>query len=497
MAEQEIYFIETLGGLYRDVQQKKVFPDSKFFVDCIPKGDPVSILKAYEKEKELPGFNLKEFVNANFILPVDSTSAYRSANKPILQHLEELWNELTRQPAVAHGGSLVHLPFPYIVPGGRFREIYYWDSYFTMLGLQVSKRIDIMQNMIDNFAYLIDTFGFIPNGNRTYYLSRSQPPFFTLMVELLAEEKGEDILLKYKAQIEKEYAFWMDGESFVAPGEDHRHVVRLGDGSIMNRYWDDKDTARPEAYREDSHAAEKSNDKELAHRHIRAACESGWDFSSRWFKDGKDMATIQAAHLIPVDLNCLLLHTEEVLQKIYALKKENILVDSFAQKIINRKTAIQKHCWNETNGFYFDYHFIEQTQTNQFTIAAAYPLFFSVAGKQQAAAVAKIIAGKFLLQGGVVTTLNDTGQQWDLPNGWAPLQWMTYRGLKNYGHHTLAGEIKNRWMAANEKVYAATGKMMEKYDVTDTLTKAGGGEYPNQDGFGWSNGVYLKFSREN
>lgn len=497
MPQQEIFYIETLGLLYRDVQLQKIFPDSKYFVDCIPNSDPSTILKKYETEKEQPGFNLKNFVTDHFIFPADVISTYQSGNKPMLQHLTALWDELTRQPQDIRGSTLITLPYAYIVPGGRFREIYYWDSFFTMLGLQVCKRIDIMQNMIDNFSYLIDTFGFIPNGNRTYYLSRSQPPFFTMMVELLAEESTENILLKYQPQIEKEYAFWMDGEKKPSTTDNaRRRIVLLPDGSILNRYWDDKDTGRPEAYREDSKAANRSDDTEQAHRHIRAACESGWDFSSRWFKDGKDMATIQAAHLIPVDLNCLLLHTEEVLQKIYTLNKENNLVDVFGQKIIKRKKAIQQYCWNENNGFYFDYNFVEQTQTSQFTLAAMYPLFFLVADNKQAAQAAHVIAEKFLQQEGVVTTLYQTGQQWDWPNGWAPLQWMTYKGLKNYGHQRLANEIKNRWMAANEKVYATTGKMMEKYDVVDTVAKAGGGEYPNQDGFGWTNGVYLKFLQE-
>jgi alpha,alpha-trehalase len=498
MPEQKVFFIEVLESLYKEVQLQKVFPDSKYFVDCTPNGDPVSILHTYEKEKGKAGFDLKKFVTTHFIFPADIVSMYKSGNKPIVQHLEELWNELTRQPEAVRGNTLIPLSYPYIVPGGRFREIYYWDTYFTMLGLQVCKRVDLMQNMVDNFAYLLDSFGFIPNANRTYYLSRSQPPFFTLMVGLLAEEKGESILLKYHPQIEKEYTFWMDGEkNLTASQNNYRRTVLLPGGSILNRYWDDKNTPRPEAYTEDIHLAITAGG-EAAHvyQHLRAACESGWDFSGRWCKDSQNMFTIQTTHLIPVDLNCLLLHTEEVLLKIYTLTNKHDLAESFTQKISSRKKAIQQYCWNESHGFYFDYHFIEQTQTNQCTLAAVYPLFFSVATNEQAGKVAQLIEEKFLQQGGVVTTLSDTGQQWDGPNGWAPLQWMAYKGLKNYGYHKLAGEIKNRWMATNEKVYAATGKMMEKYDVADAASEAGGGEYPNQDGFGWTNGVYLKFSRE-
>ena len=491
-----VFFIETLGTLYKEVQEKKIFPDSKYFVDCIPNGDPVAILDQYEKEKTGEVFDLLSFVTKHFIFPVELVNMYQSGNKTIHQHLEELWPVLTREPALTKGGTLIPLPFPYVVPGGRFREIYYWDSYFTMLGLQVNGKIDLMQHMVANFAHLIDTFGFIPNGNRTYYLSRSQPPFSTLMVELLAEEKGQAVLTEYLPQIEKEYAFWMDGEDKLsATANAYRHVVQLPDGTILNRYWDDKDTARPEAYREDSKAAASSTDPiELAHRHIRAACESGWDFSSRWFKDGKTMGTIQAAHIIPVDLNCLLLHTEEVLFSVYTDAGKNELAERFRQKADRRKKAIEEYCWDEAKGFYFDYQFIDQDRTGQFTLAALYPLFFSVATAEQAASVALCVQDKFLQQGGLLTTLNTTKQQWDNPNGWAPLQWIAYKGLKNYGHAALADKIKDRWMANNEKVYSATGKMMEKYDVTDAGSKAGGGEYPNQDGFGWTNGVYLKLS---
>ncbi len=497
MPPKEIFFIDSLGTLYKDVQQQKIFPDSKFFVDCVPNEDPISILNKYENEKKQPAFSLKKFVETNFTLPEEINSNYSSANKPILQHLNDLWDTLTRQPTAAKG-TLISLPFSYIVPGGRFREIYYWDSYFTMLGLRVSGRITSIQNMIDNFACLIDTFGFIPNGNRTYYLSRSQPPFFTLMVELLAEEKGELILQQYQPQIEKEYAFWMNGSSTLSANTTaHRRVVLMNDGSILNRYCDDKNDPRPEAYWEDEELANEANDTTGAiYKHIRSAAESGWDFSTRWFKDGHNMRTIETSDLIPVDLNCLLLRTEEVLLKIYTLQKQSELITAFKNKISSRKKAIQKYCWNESRGFYFDYNFTNNAFSNSYTIAATYPLFFSVADNAQAAGVAKLVEEKFLQQGGIATTLNNNGQQWDLPNGWAPLQWMAYKGLKKYGFTKLADEIKNRWMAANEKVYTATGKMMEKYDIANTATKAGGGEYPNQDGFGWSNGVYLAFSQE-
>ncbi|CAF0965492.1 unnamed protein product [Rotaria sordida] len=178
------------GQLYFDIQLAHVFSDTKTFVDSIPDISPSEIVALYEQEKILPNFNLVAFVKKHFHLPSFPASTYTS--DPTISpkdHINKLWDFLCR-PAdtLTEGSSRIPLPFPYIVPGGRFREIFYWDSYFTMLGLiLVPERMHIVRGMIDNFAYMIDQFGFILNGNRTYYLSRSQPPFFAEMIQLLAD----------------------------------------------------------------------------------------------------------------------------------------------------------------------------------------------------------------------------------------------------------------------------------------------------------------------
>jgi alpha,alpha-trehalase len=154
------------------------------------------------------------------------------------------------------------------------------------------------------------------------------------------------------------------------------------------------------------------------------------------------------------------------------------------------------YCWDAAAGFFFDYNHAQQTLSDHFTLAGVFPLFFKVAAAGQAEQVAKCVEQKFLYPGGLATTLADTGQQWDAPNGWAPLQWIAYIGFSNYAYTDLAAKIRRNWMQNNEKVYAETGKMMEKYNVTDLNLLAGGGEYPNQDGFGWTNGVYLGMSIE-
>lgn len=486
------------GELFHQVQMSGIYSDSKTFVDSTPRNSPTTIVAEYHESKDDGNFDLQSFVEANFIPPPNIASGFRSdSSRSVEEHINTLWDVLTRTPGNSTAGTLLALPHSYIVPGGRFREVYYWDSYFTMLGLQESGRWDLIENMVDNFSYLIDTMGFIPNGNRTYYQGRSQPPFYSLMVKLLEEGKGKGTLMKYRPYLLREYQFWMDGADFLDENQrSYRRVIRLSDGSILNRYWDDMSTPRPESYREDVQLVEQmasdERSKNESYRHIRAAAESGWDFSSRWFRDGENMKSIHTTEIIPIDLNSLLYHLEIVLAEAFEEAGENLTAKKYRHLAEERKAALLRCCWSEDEGFFTDYDFVRETQTGTLSLAAAYPLFFNIAGKQQAAAIARRIQEDFLQVGGVTTTLHKTGQQWDAPNGWAPLQWITIKGLRNYGHHTLADTIESRWVNLNIDVYKRSGKMVEKYNVHETGLEAGGGEYPVQDGFGWTNGVLLK-----
>ena len=488
---------EMYGELLHDVQMAKVFPDGKTFVDCVPKISPEEILKKYQEQKTQAGFDLSAFVSEHFDLPVKHATGFVSdRNQTAEAHIESLWPVLTRQPDDRTAGTLIPLPNSYIVPGGRFGEIYYWDSYFTMLGLQVSGRADMIGNMVDNFSYLIDNVGFIPNGNRTYFLGRSQPPFFSMMVGVLAEMKGDSVFRKYLPQLEKEYAFWMEGAgSLTAEKPAHRRVVRLPDGSVLNRYWDDRPGPRPESYREDVETAAKSGRPiEEVYTHLRASAESGWDFSSRWFADGKTLETIHTTEILPIDLNSLLYHLEWTIAQTYQFNGQTEQADAWIKKAQARVEAVQKYLWNADAGFFMDYDFVKGEMTYIPSLAGAYPLFFRMATLEEALLIAKNIEEDFLRDGGVVSTLNLTGQQWDAPNGWAPLQWMTIKGLRDYGYNDLAATISQRWLELNRKVFRNTGKMVEKYNVQDISLDAGGGEYPVQDGFGWTNGVFLRLA---
>ncbi|MBK8563154.1 MAG: alpha,alpha-trehalase TreF [Saprospiraceae bacterium] len=490
-------YIHELGPLFHDVQMAAILPDGKTFPDCLPKATLQSIAEQYEQQKVQPGFDLKSFITEHFDLPplVGSDFVSNPARSPE-QHVEALWDVLTRKrdKKPAAQSSLLPLPNPYVVPGGRFREVYYWDSYFTMIGLRAQGRWDLIEKMVANFAYLIRHYGFIPNGNRSYYLGRSQPPFFSLMVRLLAEHKGPAVLVRYKPVLLAEYKFWMpiEEDSILSSGMAFEHFVNMGQDHILNRYWDAFDTPRPESYREDVELAMTSMQPSSAlYRNIRAAAESGWDFSSRWFGDRTGFAGICTTDILPIDLNCLMWHLEDTILDCFKMTGDKKGGENFEEACVLRKEAINRFCWDKTDGFYLDYNFKTRMRTNCRTLAAMFPLFFKLASQAQADLVAEIIEKDFLKPGGLAATLLETGQQWDAPNGWAPLQWIAYVGLKNYGHDRLANEVRFRWIKTVESVYHKTGKMTEKYNVLNDSAHAGGGEYENQDGFGWTNGVYL------
>ena len=484
---EEIFF-----PLFQEAALSMVLSDGKSLADAIPLLAPALINAAYAIEKVKPDFDMKTFLKKNFKIPeIENTSFVTDKSDSVTDHIKRLWHYLQRDPdKKIEGDTLIPLPYSYIVPGGRFNEIYYWDSYFTMLGLRLSGENDIISSMLENFSYLIMKVGFIPNGNRTYFLSRSQPPFFSMMVTLLAEMEGNYIYGRFLDAMQREYDFWMadDNGGLVSS----RHIVKLGNDKVLNKYDDLLDTPRTEMYAADVQLARSSTqDDKMLYRHLRAACESGWDFSSRWCKDGIDLTTTHTCDILPVDLNCLLYQLEITLAKSYDLCGLYAESERMAEAAENRKNLILQYFWNEEKGYFYDYNFMTKTQTNIIHAGAVFPLSFKIVSDKNAARVLHNLEKHLLKPGGIVSTNINSGQQWDAPNGWAPLQWMSLLAARNYNHTSLAVTIAQRWTALNEKVLAATGKMLEKYNVENTNEETGGGEYPVQDGFGWTNGVYL------
>lgn len=484
-----------LGPLFNDVQTAKLFPDQKTFADAVPNSDPLMILADYRMQKNQSGFDLRHFVQVNFTLPKDGEKYVPPAGQSLREHIDGLWPVLTRSTTNAEKwDSLLPLPEPYVVPGGRFREIYYWDSYFTMLGLAESNHWDKVSDMVANFAYEIDSWGHIPNGNRTYYLSRSQPPFFAFMVELLAQHDGNDALKKYLPQMLKEYSYWMEGVETLQPGQQNKRVVKLDDGTILNRYWDERDSPRPESWVEDI-ATAKSNPNRPAteiYRDLRSAAASGWDFSSRWMDNPNQLGTLRTTSIVPVDLNALMYKMEKMIALASKAAGDDAKAAQYDGYANARQKGIEKYLWNDKEGWYADYDLKSHKVRNQLTAAALFPLYVNAAAKDRASKVATATQAHLLQPGGLATTSVKSGQQWDAPNGWAPLQWVAASGLQNYGQDAVAMDVTWRFLTNVQHTYDREKKLVEKYDVSTTGTGGGGGEYPLQDGFGWTNGVTLK-----
>lgn len=477
----------------------KLFVESKTFVDMVPRQLLSAILHHYDVEC---GQDLGGFLTRHFVIPQPVEREGLGKTGDIDSYIKSLWSFLTCRPDAPQEGTLIAMKHDYFVPGGRFREMYYWDSYFSMLGMLCDNQDTLVVNMLDNFAHVIDEIGFIPNGMRTYYLSRSQPPFFSFMLEDAAKKMGNHIYLKYLSQLEKEYRFWMTGADSVSAAHPAcRRVVRMPDGELLNRYYDNLATPRPEAYRNDIETGKEllravpTADVTALYRELRASAESGLDFSSRWMADGKSLHSLRTTSIVPVDLNCLLHHIEVMLARAYRYDGNRLKEKQYRSLAKVRAKAIRKYFWSASDGFFKDYVWTTRSLSPYESLAGVFPLFCGVATKRQAVATETTINAKFMRAGGVVTTPYHTGQQWDAPNGWAPLEWITYKGLTRYKLRGTANTLRERWMNTCKKVFLNTGKMLEKYDV-ERQANTGGGEYSNQTGFGWTNGVYRAMELE-
>ncbi|MGN6691554.1 MAG: alpha,alpha-trehalase TreA [Sphingopyxis sp.] len=479
------------GPLFAAVQERALFPDSKTFADARPRRAPAAILADWKAERPEGRDELRRFVLANFDLPQDWADPPLD-QRPLAAHIEALWPLLTRAASEpAPGSSELWIPHAYVVPGGRFRELYYWDSYFTMLGLARSGQQQLVENMIANFGSLLDRIGHIPNGTRSYYVSRSHPPFFHLMAALSRDASGEGRRRRLGWMV-REHDYWMDGAADLAPGAAARRVVRLADGALLNRYWDDSDRPRDESWREDvALAAEaEARDAGALWRDLRAAAESGWDFSSRWLADGQSLGSIRTTRLVPADLNALLFGLEQAISAEAEGLGDRGMAADYAVRADARARAIADHLWYEAGGHYVDFDLDSGAPSDRLTAAAAFPLFAGIATSKRASRTASALQ-RLLRPGGLMTTQCDSGQQWDAPNGWAPLQWIAITGLRRYGETQLADMIADRWVAMVEAHYAATGQLLEKYDVV-ACSAGSGGEYGTETGFGWTNGVTLE-----
>ncbi|TMP42869.1 alpha,alpha-trehalase [Pseudoalteromonas citrea] len=484
--------------LFIDVQKSALFKDSKTFADAIPNVSWQHAEEGYLACKPKNKAELTRFIASQFSFAANCELDELHGIESVQDYITALWTRLQRPAMTQDEGSLLALPHSYIVPGGRFNEIYYWDSYFTALGLEDRGDIEQIEAMVDNFIDLIARFDCVPNGNRLYYTSRSQPPVLSLMVEMLLPYKKQDHewLLKVTNAMKAEHDFWHKGEALLnAKYTSHKRVVRVNEAVILNRFWDDNATPRPESYKEDVQLAAQLSEPEKGHfyRNIRAACESGWDFSARWLDDGVNLSTINTTNRIPIDLNCLLYKLETMISTCCSALGERNLSAEFEMRALQRKLAINELLWCDTSRFYFDFDLPCEQLSPVLSLASCVPLFTGICDATQAKYIADRLASDFLKEGGLVSCLSETEEQWDSPNGWAPQQWFAVKGLLDYGHNALADKIRLRWITMIEMDFKSRGCLLEKYNVVSPNQTAGGGEYQVQQGFGWTNGVTSRF----
>ncbi|KAF6257659.1 trehalase-domain-containing protein [Scenedesmus sp. NREL 46B-D3] len=440
-----------------------------------------------------------------------------------------LWRLLCRQvspgvPQNPERHSLLPLPNRTVVPGDRFRETYYWDSYWVIRGLLVSGMTDTAAGLVGNLMAMLAAVGHVPNGARVYYLNRSQPPLLSAMVREVHEaapQRDPALLSRALPLLLREHDYWTSAPKAVR--------VATADGTVhnMSRYYADWSQPRPESYREDVETAAAATgsadpaDPAAAalYRELASGAESGWDYSSRWFGDGKTLGTIRTTQIVPADLNAFLFQMERNIAWAANQTGDAATSEQFNRAAAKRRAAMQALLWNATTGMWHDgiLSSANTSGSSSNTTAAAgqpytltqnpgvfasnfVPLWAGLAegDEAQGARVVQALQASGLVgPAGIATSLNPTGQQWDYPNGWPPLQHMLVEGASMYGGaegDAFAGKLARTWVTMNMRVFNSTGAMHEKYDVSTPSGLVGrGGEYAPQVGFGWSNGVALAF----
>jgi alpha,alpha-trehalase len=403
-----------------------------------------------------------------------------------------------------HG--LLYLPYPYVVPGGRFNEMYGWDSYFTQVGLVRDGEMVLAKNMTDNFLYQIEHYGKILNANRTYYLSRSQPPFLTQMI-LNVYHKQHDIawLRNTVPAIEKYYRFWTE-EPHLTNETGLSRYYDLGEGPAPEVLSGERDPQGRDHYdlvKEYYHTHDvkdydlnlyydKAKDQltDLFYKGDRSMRESGFDPSNRFGPFSIDIINYD-----PVCLNSLLylmeMDTAEILRILGRAPESRVWTNRAAA----RRQSMNRLMWDDKDGLYYDYNFAEKKLRRYPFVTTFYPLWVGVADKSQAA---KIVANLHVFEraGGLLTSTSVSGSQWDAPFGWAPTEMIAIQGLRRYGYNKEADRVTANFLSTILKEFIQHNTIVEKYDVERRESEVSAGltfgYKSNEIGFGWTNAAFTE-----
>ena len=626
--------IYCTGPLLEAVQSSNLFPDDKTFVDMpiVNISSPDALLQEFlrvqpslviKNSSTIPTYNttlLMQFVNQYFAeagsdvvstTPSDWSAAPPSLNSSSIKFpktkafglsVNEAWKVLVRtysnRSAYCDGClSSISLPHPFVVPGGRFREFYYWDSYWILNGLLISGMNITARNTLRNFFALVDDYGFIPNGARIYFLDRSQPPLLAEMVNLFYTITGDtSIISEAMPRLLREHRFWMETAHLINTSDfSNAAKARFSNASLetalLNRYFSSTKQPRPESWREDvaTSALAPNRNRDDLFSNLAAGAETGWDYSSRWLNNSdnafyppqggispqnnpnyNNLSTILVRHIIPVDLNSILLRSEEIIasylfgnwsdqtpeEKALFTPANGVVFDpvlaaqqpgvadrtvclQYAQYAQRRRNSIQTFLY--LNNRYSDFNMNAGVYTAETNAATGFAPFYASSVLPYSietisryllteAQISAFIADSehFIDVGGIaasnisVNFTTGNPQQWDYPNGWAPLQYWAVNALSllvtvitdrfpNSVDANAAAYSKrlviNNWMTNNYCGYQrpqtlpdgqVVHSLVEKYAVNQDAGLSGhGGEYTVQVGFGWTNGVALNFIATN
>ncbi|CAH2106734.1 unnamed protein product [Euphydryas editha] len=514
--------------LLHHVQMSKIYNDSKTFVDLHMKNDENSTLAAFDELLKETNDNpseeqIRKFVNEYF----DEDSELEAWTPPDYnpepvflegirdeklrkfgKNVNDIWPILGRKVKSEvfenpDRFSLIPVNNGFIIPGGRFKELYYWDTYWIIEGLLISGMKDTVKGVIGNLITLLKTLGHVPNGSRWYYQERSQPPLLTAMMSLYIQKTNDFEFLKENINdIEGELKYWLDKQVITFQANRRTHTLL--------RYYAPSEGPRPESYYEDYNNAQLFDTPEQQRQFyidIKSAAESGWDFSTRWFmnKEGNNngnLSTIHTTEIIPVDLNSIFANALQNVAIFHGLLKNPRRASHWAYLATKWRNSIKEILWNKEDGIWYDWDLTNQIHRKYFYPSNLAPLWLDAVDKS----FVKINAPRILewlskshsldYPGGVPTSLFRSGEQWDFPNAWPPLVSVVVNSLEALDTKEslqIAFKVAQSWVRACYTGFTETKQMFEKYDVETPGRVGGGGEYTVQSGFGWSNGVILEF----
>jgi len=394
----------------------------------------------------------------------------------VLEYVKMHWQNTVRYEP-EDKGTLLGLPYPYTVPCQKektMQQNFYWDTYFTNVGLLRQGFQHLAKNNVDNLIYEVEKYGYVPNGNRTYFLDRSQPPYLSLMVrEIFEQFQDIDWLKSAFETLRKEYDFWMKNR--MTPIGLNRHFHHSTNGELVE-FWDDVKNRlifKPKSRREIL---------QISSQYL-AEAETGWDFTPRF--------ETHCADFVPVDLNSLLF-MNEINAVHFCETLENTEKEIWLQRASKRKKLLNKYCWNQEQGLFYDYDFLNKRRGRIASLATFFPLWANLASMEQAKSVVRNL-NRFEYEYGVSVCENSNQKiiyQWDYPNGWPPLFYITIAGLKNYGFINEARQIAGKYLKVVIKNFKQTGDLWEKYNVIDGSTKVKN-EYEMPAMMGWTAGVFV------